>query len=133
LIAQRHLAFALDGEAPPVHGSPWMAGELVRNLLANAIRHSPVEGQLGIRFERASEALRMVVWDSGPGIDEAMRTWLFQPFASTKGVAGAGLGLAICLDIATAMGARIALNNRCAEDGAVLGLDAIVSWDASTA
>jgi two-component system sensor histidine kinase TctE len=131
LIAQRRLGFALEGQAPSVHGSPWMAGELVRNLLANAIRHSPLGGQLGIRFERATEELRMVVWDSGPGIDDAMRAWLFQPFASTKGVAGAGLGLAICLDIATAMGAHIALNNRCSNDGGVLGLDAVVSWDAA--
>jgi len=73
------------------------------------------------------------VWDSGPGIEEDMRAWLFQPFAAAKGVAGAGLGLAICLDIAHAMGARIALINRCADDGSVQGLDAVVAWQRSVA
>jgi two-component system, OmpR family, sensor histidine kinase TctE len=130
LIAARQLEFALDGNPPPVAGNGWMAGELVRNLLANAIRHSPPGGRLGIRFESWPGELRMVVWDSGPGIDEDMRAWLFQPFAGAKGVAGAGLGLAICLDIAQAMGARIALVNRCGDAGEVQGLDAVVAWSA---
>ena len=130
LIAARRLEFALDGSPPKVTGNTWMAGELVRNLLANAIRHSPAGGRLGIRFESWPDEQRMVVWDSGPGIDEDMRAWLFQPFAAAKGVAGAGLGLAICLDIAQAMGARIALVNRCAADGRIRGLDAVVAWNA---
>lgn len=130
LIAAKHLDFSLDVAAPiRVQGNAWMAGELVRNLLANAIRHSPVRGTLGIRFDSASERTQMVVWDCGPGIDDAMRTWLFQPFATVKGVAGAGLGLAICLDIATAMNARIELINRLACDGKVCGLDAVVTWE----
>ncbi len=130
LIAARHLEFSLEAAAPAtVPGNAWMAGELVRNLLANAIRHSPVRGTLGIRFASLPERTEMVIWDCGPGIDEAMRAWLFQPFAAVKGVAGAGLGLAICLDIATSMNARIELINRLAADGTVLGLDAVVAWE----
>ncbi len=130
LIAAKHLEFSLEAAAPAtVPGNAWMAGELVRNLLANAIRHSPVRGTLGIRFASLPERTEMVVWDCGPGIDEAMRAWLFQPFAVVKGVAGAGLGLAICLDIATSMNARIELINRLAADGTVLGLDAVVAWE----
>lgn len=130
LIAAKHLEFSLDETAPaPVLGNAWMAGELVRNLLANAIRHSPGRGALGIRFAALPEGTQMVVWDCGPGIDDAMRAWLFQPFAAVKGVAGAGLGLAICLDIATSMNARIELINRQAPDGTVHGLDAVVTWE----
>lgn len=129
LIATKRLAFSLDAAAPAnVLGNAWMAGELVRNLLANAIRHTPAGGSLGIRFAGIDGHTEMVVWDSGPGIDAEMRAWLFQPFAATKGVAGAGLGLAICLDIATSMNARIELVNRLAADGTVLGLDAVVAW-----
>lgn len=129
LIAARHLRFSLDVPCPiEVLGHPWMAGELVSNLLANAIRHTPVEGQLGIRFESSTEATRMVVWDSGSGIDDAARTWLFRPFAAANGVLGAGLGLSICLDIARSMQAEVALINRAAPDGSVAGLDATVVW-----
>lgn len=129
LIAAKHLEFSLEAAAPAlVPGNAWMAGELVRNLLANAIRHSPERGALGISFTSLRECTRMVVWDCGPGIDDAMRAWLFQPFAAVKGVAGAGLGLAICLDIAISMNARIELINRLAFDGTVRGLDAVVTW-----
>jgi two-component system, OmpR family, sensor histidine kinase TctE len=128
LIASRRLQFALEGAPPALLGNTWMAGELVRNLLANAIRHSPPGSRLGIRFESTPGETRMVVWDSGSGIGEEMRAWLFQPFAAAQGVAGTGLGLAICLDIAEAMGGRIALVNRRGEDGAVHGLDAVVAW-----
>ncbi len=130
LIAAKHLEFSLEAPTPiGVQGNAWMAGELVRNLLANAIRHTPPQGALGIRFTQCAERTEMVVWDCGPGIDEAMRAWLFQPFAAVKGVAGTGLGLSICLDIATSMHARITLPNRLADDGTVQGLDAIVTWD----
>lgn len=129
LIGAKHLDFSLEDEQPvSVQGNAWMAGELVRNLLANAIRHTPVSGALGIRFTRRPGQTSMVVWDCGPGINQEMRAWLFQPFAAVEGVAGAGLGLAICLDIATAMNARIELLNRHDADGRVLGLDAIVTW-----
>ncbi|MGQ0711277.1 MAG: sensor histidine kinase N-terminal domain-containing protein [Rhodoferax sp.] len=130
LIAAKQLEFSLEAAAPvEVRGNAWMAGELVRNLLANAIRHSPPRGTLGIRFTQGPGRTEMVVWDCGPGIDDAMRAWLFQPFAAVKGVAGAGLGLSICLDIATSMHARIELINRVADDGTVQGLDAVLSWE----
>ena len=134
LIGAKRLAFSLDASTSIfVQGHPWMVGEMIRNLLANAIRHTPVDGALGIRLSHEAGTTHMVVWDSGPGIDDDMRDWLFQPFAALKGVAGAGLGLAICLDIATAMNAHIALNNRTerASDEfrvVVVGLDATVIW-----
>ena len=129
LIAARHLVFELDTPGPvQVRGNPWMAGELVSNLLANAIRHTPEGGRLGIRFEQLDSGARMVVWDSGPGISEEARTWLFRPFAAANGVLGAGLGLAICLDIAHSMQADIELLNRLSDGGKVAGLDAVVHW-----
>jgi two-component system sensor histidine kinase TctE len=87
LIAAKHLEFSLEADMPvSVKGNIWMAGELVRNLLANAIRHSAVRGTVGIRFTQSPDQTEMVVWDCGPGIDDAMRAWLFQPFATFNGV-----------------------------------------------
>lgn len=129
LIAARRLEFSLDAPgAVEVLGNPWMAGELVRNLLSNAIRHTPPGAALGIRLERHEWRVRMVVWDSGPGLGADAREWLFRPFASGSGVTGAGLGLAICLDIARSMHADIELLNRHDASGATQGLDAVVSW-----
>ncbi|MGC4008485.1 MAG: sensor histidine kinase N-terminal domain-containing protein [Pseudomonas sp.] len=129
LIAARHLAFALDELAPvQVRGHSWLASELVSNLLANAVRHTPEGGDLGVRLESDADGARMTVWDSGPGITDDARAWLFRPFAATGEARGAGLGLAICLDIARAMQGEIELLNRRAADGRVLGLDAAVRW-----
>jgi two-component system sensor histidine kinase TctE len=129
LIAARHIDCELDAVVDlTVRGTPWMAGELVRNLLSNAIRHTPEGGTLGIRLRLTPRFKELVVWDSGPGITDETRQWLFEPFAAAHGTSGAGLGLSICLDIAHGMGASIVLDNRRADDGAVLGLDARVCW-----
>ncbi len=129
LIAARRLEFALDAPVSvEVLGNTWMAGELVSNLLSNAIRHTPPGAALGIRLEKHEQRVCMVVWDSGPGLGADAREWLFRPFASGSGVVGAGLGLAICLDIARSMNASIELINRQDATGATQGLDAVVSW-----
>ena len=129
LLAAKHIDCSLDpcGDAV-VTGKPWMAGELVRNLLSNAIRHTPARGQLGIRIQAGGGGTTLTVWDTGPGISEGMRAWLFQPFATAEGISGAGLGLSICLDIAKAMNAEIELCNRVSPEGVVEGLDAVVRW-----
>ena len=127
LIANKHLKFALDVlSLPCVSGDSWMAGELLRNLLANAIRHTPAGQALGIRFEHSGTELRMIVWDTGPGISDNMKQWLFQPFA-TKSAGGVGLGLS------KAMGASITIHNRRGErSNEVLGLNAVVTWKLET-
>jgi two-component system sensor histidine kinase TctE len=67
----------------------------------------------------------VLVWDEGPGIDDAVRQRLFQPFSAGKG--GVGLGLSICRQIAEAMNAQVQLYNRIAAEH-VIGVDAVVSW-----
>ena len=103
-----------------------MLGELVRNLLANAIRHSPEKGRLGIVVRLAHDGPELIVWDSGPGLGNSPRERLFEPFAAASG-GGIGLGLSICRELARSMGARVELFNR--TDGhSVMGVDAIVRW-----
>lgn len=131
MIAARHLDAGVDVVGPAtVRGYGWMIGELVGNLLTNAIRHSPERARLGIRIEGSPREVRLVVWDCGPGIGEALRAHLFQPFSTAPGVVGSGLGLAICQDIARSMRATLSLENRVGADGVVQGLDAIVTWPA---
>jgi two-component system sensor histidine kinase TctE len=129
LIAQKRLAFELDAVPQSVPADPWMAGELVRNLLANAIGHTPPHHPLGIVVREALGAPELVVWDSGPGIVDAQRERLFEPFAAATRGTGVGLGLSICRQIAQAMGAEVTLFNR--SDGErVVGVDAVVRWAA---
>jgi len=127
LIAAKRLDFALEGpEELPAPGDAALLGELMRNLLANAIHHTPVHGRLGVLLRNSTGRRELLVWDEGPGIDDAVRERLFQPFSAGKG--GVGLGLSICRQIAESMGAQVTLFNRM-DGGLVVGVDALVAWD----
>ena len=125
LIGAKRQRFSLDAAAVEVRADAWMLGELVRNLLANAVRHTPREGALGIVVRQAPGGPELIVWDSGPGLPEQTRDRLFEPFAA--GAGGIGLGLSICRDLAQAMDAKVEIFNR--TDGELAtGVDAVVRW-----
>jgi two-component system, OmpR family, sensor histidine kinase TctE len=131
LVGERQLDFSLDmPPAPvPVAVHEWALRELTRNLLHNAIKHSPVGAPLAVALTAGGGWAALVIADHGPGISPALRPHLFQPFAreasTTGSTPGAGLGLAICHGIVLALGGGLSLDNREAH-GRVLGLDTVV-------
>ena len=127
LIAQSDLDFDIHTQAAPIQAHEWMLRELCRNLLHNAIRHSPAHGMLHLQLERTNGAAQLTVSDSGPGISEELASRLFQPFSAGDVRAGSGLGLAICQQIVQALGGSIALRNRLDATGRITGLDAHVN------
>ena len=102
-----------------------MLQELSRNLLHNAIKHSPTGGALTVRVAPDAHSAVLTVSDEGPGISDELRQRLFAPFAAGDMASGSGLGLAICREIVLALGGTIALENR-VSGGQVIGLDAVV-------
>lgn len=84
---------------------------LLRNLLSNAVRHTPDGGRVRVRSVRRAGYPQLVVEDSGPGIAEHERERVFERFYRGPGGRGpgVGLGLAIVSAIARAHGARVAL------------------------
>jgi two-component system sensor histidine kinase TctE len=125
LVAEQQLDFELQTEPAAVRAHAWSLRELARNLLHNAIKHTPAQGLLAIRLHCTAVEAVLTVDDGGPGIDDAQRQRLFQPFAAGDGRSGAGLGLAICLGIVRAAAGRIALVNRL-EGERIVGLRAEV-------
>ena len=89
--------------------------ELLRNLIDNAIAYTPEHGQVTLRVlvDVFSGTLVLLVEDSGPGIPEAERELVFQPFYRALGtnVDGSGLGLAIVLEIAQQHGATVSIED----------------------
>ncbi len=136
LIADAGVDFELQTEPVSVRAHEWALRELTRNLLHNAIRHSPRGGRLAVTVEAADGEAVLRIADSGPGIAAAQRERLFQPFASSmpdaSGRHGSGLGLAICREIVTTLGGRITLDNR-VQAGRTVGLDACVTLSRSEA
>jgi two-component system sensor histidine kinase TctE len=132
LIADAELDFELSTEPAPVRGHEWALRELVRNLLHNALRHSPRGGRLEVRVTRGAGpdgGIELRIADSGPGIAAALRPRLGQPFAAGGG-GGSGLGLAICREIVGSLGGTLSLDNR-ERDGVIAGLDAVVRLPAA--
>jgi two-component system sensor histidine kinase TctE len=125
LIAEGRIDFEIDAGTAPVRAHEWALRELTRNLLHNAIKHTPAHGRLAVRLSVHAGQATLAVADSGPGIDAETRERLFQPFAAAGRRGGAGLGLAICREIVRSLGGHIRLENRLGESG-VEGLDAIV-------
>ena len=55
-----------------------MIERVVTNLLDNAVRHTPVGGEIHLAVWQENERLQVQVTDSGPGVDAALREGLFQ-------------------------------------------------------
>lgn len=130
LIARKKIDFTLDAENCVVMTDSWLVGELIRNLLANAIHHSRPRGSVGIILRISRSELELIVWDHGEGIETEVLERLFEPFVAAKGGTGIGLGLSICRQIAESIGASIELFNR-VDSGIVVGVDAVVRWPRS--
>ena len=125
LVAERDLDFSMETTATPVRAHDWMLRELTRNLLHNAIKHSPDGAALVVRVDALDGHAVLTVSDRGPGIDGELRQRLFQPFSAGNARTGSGLGLAICREIVAALGGDIELNNR-DQLAFAAGLDAVV-------
>ena len=84
---------------PKVHGNDTSLREVLTNLIFNAVDAMPKGGV--IRVRAYAEPLRAVleVSDSGVGMDEETCRRCFEPFYSTKGKRGSGLGLSMVREI----------------------------------
>jgi two-component system sensor histidine kinase TctE len=125
LMAEKDLDFELVVEPCRVLAHEWMLQELVRNLLHNAIRHTPAHGTLIVSLAAKGDGAELTVSDSGGGISESLRQRLFQPFSSGDVRTGTGLGLTIAREIVLSLGGSIQLTNRI-EGDTLVGLDACV-------
>jgi two-component system, OmpR family, sensor histidine kinase TctE len=126
LIADKELDFDIQTTTATVVAHEWMLRELTRNLLHNAIRHSPTGGRLHIRMASDGWHAALTLEDDGPGISDALRQRLFQPFSSGDGHHGSGLGLAICREIVLSLKGQLRLTNRTTHQ-TTTGLDAVVT------
>ncbi|MBE0635192.1 HAMP domain-containing protein [Candidatus Bipolaricaulota bacterium] len=90
--------------------------QVIANLLSNAIRHTPSDGDVIIRARRIGEDIEMSVSDTGPGIKPEDLPHLFERFyrgdPARGRSAGSGLGLAIVKQWVEAHGGTIEAENR---------------------
>jgi signal transduction histidine kinase len=81
---------------------------VLHNLVGNAAAVVPLDGAIRVRTLRSNGRLRIEVQDDGPGIPEAIRAHLFDPFVTHGKKGGTGLGLAIVKNVMEKQGGSIA-------------------------
>jgi PAS domain S-box-containing protein len=109
------LRLELPGDLPPVVTDAGLVRVVVSNLLENAVKFTS-SGTIVVRIVAASGEQRVAVSDSGPGIPEADRDRIFEPFEQLDPIAmkhfpGVGLGLALVRELCAALGARVELRS----------------------
>ena len=109
----KHLDLGFDETSDSVHAvvDAALVGEAINNLLDNALKYCAAGARITVSVRRFPEP-RVVVEDSGPGIDPAERERVVQRFhrGDNLNADGSGLGLAIVREIATAHAGRLVIS-----------------------
>lgn len=97
--------------SPIIMGNDTAVGILIRNVVDNAIRYTPPDGEVKINIIDSGTQIILRVTDSGPGIPSELRDRVFERFYRVLGskASGSGLGLAIVNQIASLHHATISL------------------------
>jgi two-component system, NtrC family, sensor kinase len=83
--------------------------QILLNLLKNAIEALPRGGRIVLSTGRSNDSAWIDVSDDGPGLSPDVRSHLFQPFVTSKGAEGSGLGLTVSRRLARMLGGDLAL------------------------
>jgi two-component system sensor histidine kinase KdpD len=119
-LARRQVITSLPQTLPLVYADDVLLGQLLVNLIENAVKYTPESAPIELVAEAADDAVALEVRDRGPGFAAGEQERIFEKFyrGRADGERSGGLGLAICRAIAQAHGGTIRAANR-AGGGAV--------------
>lgn len=116
-------------DIPNIAGSPAELREVLTNLIFNAVDAMPRGGRLCFRTRCRGKTVRLQVSDTGTGMTDEVRRNCLEPFFTTKGEHGSGLGLAMSYGIIRRHGGRITIESAL-NKGTVFTIHLPVSKDA---
>jgi two-component system, OmpR family, sensor histidine kinase BaeS len=94
-------------DLPILDIDPVRIREVLGNLVANGVRHTPAGGTVTVRGEVTGDRLVLRIADTGAGIDPALLPHVFDRFVKGAGSSGSGLGLAIARHLVAAHGGEL--------------------------
>ncbi len=105
------ITLSLDEELHTIQGNEGELKDVFINLIINALDAMPKGGKIRISTQNAHDRVKTVFTDSGVGMQPRIRDRAFEPFFSTKGEKGSGLGLSTVYGIITAHGGQVDLES----------------------
>ncbi len=105
------LCMDLASNAPIVAGIESEIREAMTNLIFNAVDAMPNGGTLTLRTGKSPQGVQFAVEDTGVGMDEETRRRCLEPFFTTKGERGTGLGLAMVYGVAQRHSAEVEIES----------------------
>ncbi|MSP43958.1 MAG: HAMP domain-containing protein [Alphaproteobacteria bacterium] len=123
------------GESFVVQGGEGRIGQVMRNLLENAVSFSPPGGVINVSLTRAGREVQVIIDDEGPGIPAENLETIFERFYTERPYGEAfgrhsGLGLSISRQITEAYGGSLTAANRKDPEGKIIGARFTVTFRA---
>ena len=113
-LAEKHLALHvhIPSDLPRIEADHERVAQILRNLLSNAIRYTPSQGEIHLTASRSESGVTISIRDTGVGIAPEHLPSLFERFyradsSRTRATGGTGLGLAIVKQMVQAHGGQI--------------------------
>jgi signal transduction histidine kinase/DNA-binding response OmpR family regulator len=127
-----------NSEIETITCDPQRLQQIIWNLLTNAVKFTPVSGEVNVTLEQTSEALQIIVSDSGEGISPDFLPFVFDRFrqadsSSTRLHNGLGLGLAIVRHLTELHGGSVAVTSGGQDKGATFTVMLPLSLSVETA
>jgi len=115
-FADKHVHLLVNAEATVlVDADPERFGQVLTNLLNNALRHTPPGGEVGVRVEQRRDEVDVVVHDTGEGIAAEHLPHVFERFyraqPASGDTGGSGIGLTISRAIVAGHHGRITMHS----------------------
>jgi two-component system phosphate regulon sensor histidine kinase PhoR len=106
------LAAEIPADLPALESDQRALEQVLANLVDNAVKYCQAGARVTLRAERAGVGLRLLVEDTGPGIDPSHLPRIFERFyrvdaGRSRDVGGTGLGLSIVKHLGEAMGGEV--------------------------
>jgi len=101
------LAAAIEGDLPLIDIDPVRIREVLANLVANALRHTPADGRVTVAGSTEPGWILLEVRDTGRGVEPELLPHIFDRFVTGDDSRGSGLGLAIARQLVVAHGGEI--------------------------
>lgn len=110
------LVSKLPDDIPVVYADQRRVGQVLRNLINNAITHTPADGEVTVSADIYPNEIEVTVHDTGEGIDSDHLPYLFERFyradpSRSRTTGGAGLGLAIVKNLVESQGGRVQVSS----------------------